>query len=108
MMSQGFLKTINRLKKIKWIVLEKAWEHDLFFKAKKCEFWKQKIEYLGLVVQEGKLAMDSAKFKGILEWPTPKTVKEVQSFLGSGNFYRWWCLQWGVCVKTPNFPTAIK
>ena len=33
--------------------------------------------------------MDSAKLKGILEWPTPKTVKEVQSFLGFGNFYRW-------------------
>ena len=37
----GFSKTINRLKEIEWIVLEKAWEHDLFFKAKKCEFQKQ-------------------------------------------------------------------
>ena len=33
--------------------------------------------------------MDLAKLKGILEWPTPKTVKKVQSFLGFGNFYRW-------------------
>ena len=73
----GFSKTLDGLKKIKRIVLEKAREHDLFFKAKRCEFRKQKIEYLGLVVQEGKLAMDSAKLKGILEWPTPKTVKEV-------------------------------
>jgi RNase H-like domain found in reverse transcriptase len=45
-----------------------------------------KIEYLGLVVEEGKLAMD-AKLKGILEWPTPKTVKEVWSFQKFGNFY---------------------
>ena len=36
-----------------------------------------KDQNLGLVVQEGKLAMDLAKLKGILEWPTPKTVKEV-------------------------------
>ena len=49
----------------------------MFFKAKKCKFRKQKIEYLGLVVQEEKLAMDSAKLKGILDWPTPRTVKEV-------------------------------
>ena len=83
----GFSKTIDGLKKIERIVLEKAQEHDLFFKAKKCEFRKQKIKYLGLVVQEGKLAMDSAKLQGILEWPTPKTVKEVRSFLGFGNFY---------------------
>ena len=73
----GFSKTIDRLKKIERIVLEKAREHDLFFKAKKCKFRKQKIKYLGLVVQEGKLAMDSAKLQGILEWPTLKTVKEV-------------------------------
>ena len=32
----GFSKTLDRLKKIEQIVLEKAWEHDLFFKAKKC------------------------------------------------------------------------
>ena len=51
------------------------------------KFRKQKIEYLGLMIQEGKLAMDLAKLKGILDWPIPKTVKEVQSFLGFGNFY---------------------
>ena len=73
----GFSKTLDRLKKIEQVVLEKAQEHDLFFKAKKCKFRKQKIEYLGLVVQEGKLAIDSAKLKGILDWPMPRTVKEV-------------------------------
>jgi chemotaxis signal transduction protein len=48
---------------------------------------KTKIDYLGLVVEEEELAMDSAKLKEILEWPAPKTVKEVQSFLGFGGFY---------------------
>ena len=85
----GFSKTLDGLKKIERIVLEKAREHNLFFKAKKCEFRKQKIEYLGLVVQGGKLAIDLAKLNGILEWPTPKTVKEVRSFLGFGKFYSW-------------------
>jgi hypothetical protein len=32
--------------------------------------------------------MDPTKLKEILDWPAPKTVKEVQSFLGFGNFYR--------------------
>jgi RNase H-like domain found in reverse transcriptase len=31
--------------------------------------------------------MDPAKLKGILDWPAPKTVKEVRSFLGFGNVY---------------------
>jgi Reverse transcriptase (RNA-dependent DNA polymerase)/RNase H-like domain found in reverse transcriptase len=83
----AFSKTIDGLKKIKRIILKKARECDLYFKAKKCEFRKLKIEYLGLVVEEEKLAMDPAKLKGILDWPAPKTVKEVQFFLGFGNFY---------------------
>jgi Reverse transcriptase (RNA-dependent DNA polymerase) len=83
----AFSKTINGLKKIERIILKKAREYDLYFKAKKCKFRKPKIKYLGLVVEEGKLAMDPTKLKGILDWPAPKTVKEVQFFLGFGNFY---------------------
>jgi hypothetical protein len=84
----AFSKTIDGLEKIEWIILKKAQEYDLYFRAKKCEFRKQKIKYFGLVVEEGKLATDPAKLKGILDWPAPKTVKEVRSFLGFGNFYR--------------------
>src|SRR6266702_6055793 len=32
--------------------------------------------------------MDSTKLKGIRDWPEPKTIKQVRSFLGFGNFYR--------------------
>jgi hypothetical protein len=73
----AFSKTIDGLEEIKQIILEKAREYDLYFKAKKCEFRKPKIKYLGLVVEEGKLAMDPAKLKGILDWTVSKTVKEV-------------------------------
>jgi Reverse transcriptase (RNA-dependent DNA polymerase) len=73
----AFSKTIDGLKKIEQIILKTAQEYDLYFKSKKCEFRKPKIEYLGLVVEEGELAMDPAKLKGILDWPAPKTVKEV-------------------------------
>jgi hypothetical protein len=83
----AFSETIDGLKKIEQIILEKAQEYDLYFKAKKCKFRKPKIKYLGLVVEEGKLAMDLAKLKGILDWSAPKTGKEVRSFLGFGNFY---------------------
>jgi hypothetical protein len=83
----AFSKTNDGLKRIKPIILEKAREYDLYFKAKKCKFRKPKIEYLGLVVEEGKLAMDPAKLKGIFDWPAPKTVRKVRSFIGFGNFY---------------------
>lgn len=41
-----------------------------------------------MVVTPNSLAMDPTKLKGIHDWPTPTTLKQVQSFLGFGNFYR--------------------
>ena len=39
-----------------------------------------------LVSKEG-IGMDPLKVSAVLDWPTPKTVKEVQSYLGFANFY---------------------
>jgi hypothetical protein len=46
------------------------------------------MEYLGLIIQEGKLSIDPVKLSGIRDWPTPNTVKQVRGFLGFANFYR--------------------
>ena len=54
----------------------------------KCEFNQTKVEYLGLVIEEGRISMDPGKLKGIRDWPTPTTVKQAQGFIGFGNFYR--------------------
>ena len=82
-----FAKTKEELRWITKLVLEKLRENDLFLKAKKCEFEKTKIEYLGMIIEEGRISMDPIKLAGIREWPTPTTVKQIRSFLGFGNFY---------------------
>ena len=48
-------------------ILQKLQDHNLFFKAKKCEFRKIKLKYLGLVVEEGKLSMDPVKVRGFAD-----------------------------------------
>ncbi len=68
-------------------VLHKIKVHDLFLKAKKCSFHKKKVEYLGMIIGQGKVEMDPVKVEGIVKWPTPATVKDVRSFLGFCNFY---------------------
>ena len=69
-------------------VLQRLMENNLYLKPKKCEFCKEKIEWLGMVIQEGKITMDPGKLKGIQDWPAPTMVKQVRGFLGFGNFYR--------------------
>ena len=66
-------------------VLDRLQKNNLFLK---CEFRKTKIEYLGMVIEEGHVSMDPGKLKGIQEWPVPTTVKQTRAFLGFGNFYR--------------------
>ena len=83
-----YATTPELLEKYMKRVLQKLWDHDLFLKAKKCEFNKMKMEYLGLVVEEGKISTDPIKVKGFADWPILTCVKDVRSFLGFGNFYR--------------------
>ena len=83
-----FAGTKEELTQITKMVLEKLQENNLFFKAKKCEFYKMKIKYLGMIIEEGRISMNPVKLGGIRDWPTPTTVKQVQSFLGFRNFYR--------------------
>jgi reverse transcriptase-like protein/integrase-like protein len=45
------------------------------------------VEYLGVIIGQGKVEMDPIKVEGIAKWPTPTTIKEVHSFLGFCNFY---------------------
>lgn len=69
-------------------VLTKMREGGLYANPKKCVFHVKTVDFLGYVVSPEGLTMDPAKTKVIDEWPTPKTVKDIQSFLGFCNFYR--------------------
>jgi hypothetical protein len=74
--------------------MEQLHKHKLFLKPEKCEFERQRIEYLGVVISEGQVEMDPVKIAGIAEWPTPMTKKELQQFLGFTNFYRHFILDY--------------
>jgi Reverse transcriptase (RNA-dependent DNA polymerase) len=82
-----FANTKEELERITKLVLEELRKHNLFLKAKKCEFCQTRIEYLGMIIKEGKISMDTVKLGGIRDWPVPTTLKQTRSFLKFGNFY---------------------
>jgi hypothetical protein len=48
--------------------------------------------------------MDPAKVKAVLDWPIPKTVTEIQEFMGFANFYRRFIKGYsGIATPLTNF-----
>jgi hypothetical protein len=70
-------------------VLQILWENKPSLKPQKCEFEKEEMKYLGMIIGHGKVCMDPLKVVAVAEWPTPKNKKEIQQFLGFANYY--WC-----------------
>ena len=83
-----FTETLEHHRQVVSKVLELLETNKLYLKAEKCEFEKEKIEYLGLIISQGRIEMDPVKIEGVSRWPEPSNVKEVQSFIGFCNFYR--------------------
>lgn len=69
-------------------VLDKLREAGLQLDIDKCEFSVHETKYLGMVIGADGIRMDPAKVAAIQDWQTPRTVREVLSFLGFANFYR--------------------
>lgn len=80
--------TLEQHKPVVWHMLRKLQDNDLYLKPEKCEFHKREVHFLGSIVGEGKVKMDPIKVKALKDWPQPKSVKELRSFLGFGNYYK--------------------
>jgi hypothetical protein len=86
-------------------VLEK---HELWLKPEKCEFSKSEVEYLGLIISHNKIKMDPTKVKAVSDWPAPRTVSELQRFIGFANFYRRFIDQFSRITRPLHNLTKLK
>ena len=69
-------------------VLKLLRENKLYAKESKCEFFKSEVSFLGHVVSSKGISMEDHKVKAVKEWPVPKDVSDVRSFLGLAGYYR--------------------
>lgn len=70
------------------VVFEILKKNQLYIKKSKCAFARSSVEFLGHLVSAKGVQMDDRKVSAIVDWPTPRTLKEVQSFLGLAGYYR--------------------
>ena len=67
--------------------LERLRQAKLYGRLHKCEFLKDKVEYLGFEVSANGVNASPEKVKAILDWPRPHTVHDILSFLGLASYY---------------------
>ena len=69
-------------------VIHRIQANGLKLKPKKCHLFKKSIAYLGRVISTTGVEADPDKLKAVEEWVTPKSPKEIRSFIGFCSYYR--------------------
>lgn len=83
-----FGKTLEEAVKNLKIILKTLQEANLKVQPDKSEFLKKSVEFLGYVITENGIKPNSKKIETIVNWPEPKTIKELRGFLGLIGYYR--------------------
>jgi len=68
-------------------VIRRLEENDLYVKLEKCKWKVREVGFLEVIIELEGIKMEKEKVRGVLEWPTPKCVKDVQKFLELANYY---------------------
>jgi hypothetical protein len=69
-------------------VFQRIQNHNLKMNPAKCQILQQQFTYLGHVITKEGIRADPKKVAAILKMPTPRTLKQLRSFLGLCNYYR--------------------
>jgi len=70
------------------LVLTRAGDYGLEINKKKCSLLQRRIEFLGYVIEDGRIYPSPDKTKAVMKFPQPRTTKKVQSFLGLTGYFR--------------------
>ncbi|GFX33113.1 hypothetical protein TNCV_5042811 [Trichonephila clavipes] len=70
------------------LVLKCLQEAGLKLNSKKCLFAAQEVKILGHLVSSNGVRPDPDKIKAVRNFPTPKTIHDIRSFLGLCSYFR--------------------
>ena len=69
-------------------VLRRMAENNLFVKPERCVWKVREVVFLGVVIGPDRVKMEKEKVQRIIDWPVPRSVKDVQKFSVLANYYR--------------------
>ena len=82
------METEEKYNEIVEEVLRRLKENNLFVKPGKYVWKIKEVRFLEVVIGEDGVRMEKEKVQEVVEWLVPKSVKDVQKFLGLANYYR--------------------
>ena len=68
-------------------VLQTLRQKQLYARFSKCEFWLDKVVFLGHVISAEGIYIDPQTIEATVKWERPTNVIEVRSFLGLASYY---------------------
>jgi hypothetical protein len=80
-------------------VFEILRQHTFFVKANKSTFGQSELEYLGHIVTNKGVKVDSSKIIAMVNWPRPSTISDLRGFLGLTGYYRKFMRNYGLLAK---------
>ncbi|CAA0830254.1 Uncharacterized mitochondrial protein AtMg00860, partial [Striga hermonthica] len=83
-----YSRSIDQHKEYLRIVLETLRREKLYAKFSKCEFWLDRVAFLGHIVTARGIEVDPSKIEAVSKWDTPRSVANVRSFLWLAGYYR--------------------
>jgi transposase InsO family protein len=69
-------------------VLERLQQNNLYANLAKCAFDVHEVDFLGYIVDPQGVKMEPSRIEAIRSWPVPRSVKDIQVFIGFAGFYR--------------------
>ena len=83
-MGQTFSEHMDLVSK----VLQTLLTYGIKIKVSKCEWVRSEVEYLGHIVSESGVKKTPEYLEKVLNYPRPRTIRELREFLGLVNFQR--------------------
>ena len=93
------------------LVFSRLQEYHLKIKPKKSYFFQTSVMFLGHILSAQGVSPNPEKVSKIKDWPTPKTPKEVHSFVGLASYYHRFILnfaKWAGLLHALIVPASFK